>query len=225
MSPYPDIKTENAHDTAQLLFENVFRLHGLPRSIISDRDSRLTSDFWRDLCNALGIRHHPSTAYHPQTNGLAERVNQTMKQLLRIAHFQGSAWIDVLAHAEMAMNNAPILGTDFSAFYLNYGFHPCVEADLFSQVAPQNDAMEPVDAFLARLHSDWTHAYNIMLDLQDDVRFRAAPHRHHTLFAPGDQVLVNLKKHETASLHPRGPLAPHFTGPFVVIRAVGENAY
>ena len=221
----PTVKSENAQETAQLLLQNVVRLHGLPRSIISDRDSRLTGEWWQELCRLLDTRHYPSTAYHPQTNGLAERTNQTMKQLLRTATFQGSSWFDVLPHAEMAMNNAPILNTDFSAYYLNYGYHPCLEADLFSFHAPQHDQVEPVDEFLSRIHTDWTHAYNLMLDQQDDLRMRENAHRHHATLLPGDQVLVNLRKHETASLHPRGPLAPHFTGPFKVLRAISENAF
>ena len=159
----PTSKSENAHDTANLLLWNVVQLHGLPRSIISDRDPRLTSEFWQELCRLLGTRHMPSTAYHPQTNGLAERTNQTMKQLLRAAQFEGSSWYDALPHAEMAINNAPILNSDYSAYYLNYGFHPCCEADIFSLHAPQHNAVENADEFLSRMHSDWTSAYNLMI--------------------------------------------------------------
>ena len=97
---------ETAEQTAELLFWHIFRLHGLPRSFVSDRDPRLCSAFWAELCARLDIRHHHTTAYHPQANGLAERTNQTMKQLLRIAHLKGSAWYDVLPLCEMAINNA-----------------------------------------------------------------------------------------------------------------------
>ena len=173
----------------------------------------------------LDTRHYPSTAYHSQTNGLAERMNQTMKQLLRAAQFEGFSWYDVLPHAEMAMNNAPIMNTDFSAYYLNYGYHPCLKADLFSFHAHEHDKLELADEFLSRMHQDWTHAYNLMVDAQDDLRMRENKHRHHAMLLPGDQVLVNLRKHESASLHPRGTLAPHFAGPFKVIKQVAENAF
>ena len=145
-------KHENAHETARLIVTNVVRLHGFPRSLIFDRDSRLTSEGWQELCKMLDTRHYPSTAYHPQTNGLAERMNQTMKQLLCAAQFEGFSWYDVLPHAEMAMNNAPIMNTDFSAYYLNYGYHPCLEADLCSFHAHQHDKFELADEFLSRMH-------------------------------------------------------------------------
>ena len=88
------------------MFWNVFRLHGLPRSIISDRDPRLTSEWWQLLCAKLSIRHMASTAYHPKTNGLAKRTNQTMKQVLRGAYFHSQHWYNALPLAEMAINNA-----------------------------------------------------------------------------------------------------------------------
>ena len=68
----PTTTNECAADTADLMLQNVIKLHGIPRSIMSDRDPRLTSEFWRVLCEKLDVRNHYTTAYHPQTNGLAE---------------------------------------------------------------------------------------------------------------------------------------------------------
>ena len=102
----PTSKNEKAQDTAELLLRNIIRLHGIPRSIVTDRDPRLVSEFWQKLCELLDVKHLPSTAYHPQTNGLAERTNQTMKQLLRAAHFEGHSWYDIIPLTEMAINNA-----------------------------------------------------------------------------------------------------------------------
>ena len=98
-------KIESAEDTADLMF----CLHGFRRSIISDCDPRLTSEWWNLLCSKLGVLHMDSTAYQPQTNGRAERINQTMKQLLCGAHFNGDNWYDALPLAKMANNNAPLL--------------------------------------------------------------------------------------------------------------------
>ena len=85
--------------------------------------------------------------------------------------------------------------------------------------------MEPVDEILARMHLDWTHAHNLVVDLQDDIKARKSLHRHHAIFYLGDRVLVGLKKHATASLFPRSSLAPQFAGPFKVVRAISENAF
>jgi transposase InsO family protein len=173
----PTNKMESAQDTADLMFWNIFRIHGLPRSIVSDRDSRLTSEWWQLLCAKLEIRHSPSTAYHPQTNGLAERTNQTMKQLLRAAHYNGQNWYDVLPLAEMAINNAPLPNSNYSAYYLNYGFHPCCEADLFNFNAPNNDIMENADDFLSRMQQNWRAAYHLMQELRESGREQANKHR------------------------------------------------
>ena len=139
---------KTAEKTAELLFWHIFRLHGLPRSFVSDRDPRLCSAFWAELCARLDIRHHHTTAYHTQANGLAERTNQTMKQLLRIAHLRGSAWYDVLPLCEMAIKIAPLPNSHVSPFFLNYGFHPCFEADLFNLHAPAHDRVEDLPAWL-----------------------------------------------------------------------------
>ena len=102
----------------------------------------MTSEFWQHLCTQMDIKHHYTVAYHQQANGLADRTNQTMKQLPRIAQYEGATWFDVIPHAEMANNGAALPGTDDTLFFLNYGFHPCAEADVFSMHAQQNDTVE-----------------------------------------------------------------------------------
>ena len=82
------------------------------------------SVFWEQLCSRLNIRLRPSSAFHPQTNGQTERMNGTIKQLIRVAQYQDSNWLDVLDIVEMAVNNAPLVETDFSPYYLTFGYHP-----------------------------------------------------------------------------------------------------
>ena len=108
----------NAHetdeDTADLFLRNVVRLNGLPSSLISDRDPRFTSSLWSTICERLDVKLLLTTAYHPQTNDQAERTNHAMKQLLRAAKFEGSSWLDVLPHVEMAMNSASLPDSKWS---------------------------------------------------------------------------------------------------------------
>ena len=98
-----------AVDTADRFIRYIVKYHGLPRSIISDRDVWFMSVFWEQLCSRLNIRLRPSSAFHPQTNGQTERINGTIKQLLRVAQYQDRNWLDVLDIVEMAVNNAPLV--------------------------------------------------------------------------------------------------------------------
>jgi len=118
-----DVKT--AADLAKGFAREVWRLHGLPTDIVSDRDSRFTSGVWQAFLSLLGIRPRMSTAFHPQTDGQTERLNQTIESYLRA--FVGQEqddWVRLLPMAEFAYNNSVTTGNGISPFYANYGFHP-----------------------------------------------------------------------------------------------------
>ncbi len=79
----PTTKTVTAQRLASLFLDTVVKHHGLPTSIVSDRDPRIMSEFWHSLFARFGVKLHPSTAYHPQTDGQTERTNRTLEQILR----------------------------------------------------------------------------------------------------------------------------------------------
>jgi transposase InsO family protein len=79
----PSKTTDTASDVARLFFDNVFRLHGMPTTIVSDRDTKFTSRFWRELHRLLDVKLAMSTAFHPQTDGQTERANQTLEEILQ----------------------------------------------------------------------------------------------------------------------------------------------
>ena len=91
---------------AKKYVDEIVRLHGVPLSIVSDRDPRFTSRFWGSLQQALGTKLHFSTAFHPQTDGQSERTIQTLEDMLRacVLEFKGS-WDDHMALMEFAYNN------------------------------------------------------------------------------------------------------------------------
>ena len=109
----PTNTTVTAVETAeQFLHYIVVKYHGLPRSIISDRDSKLMSHFWQALCRRLDIKMRSSSAFRPQTNGQAERANQTMKQVFRTLIAQGRLWYDMLDSVEIARTDHPFMVGD-----------------------------------------------------------------------------------------------------------------
>src|ERR1700733_14785706 len=110
----------NASEFAWLFLDHIFRLHGLPTSIISDRGSIFVSYFWKELTRLLQIDARHSTAYHPQTNGLTERTNQTLETYLRAyVSYQQDDWVDYLPLAEFSFNSLKNSLMKVSPFYAN----------------------------------------------------------------------------------------------------------
>ena len=99
--------TYSLEQLADLYVQEVVRLHGIPKSIISDRDARFTSKFWRGVQQAMGTKLNFSTAFHPQTDGQTERTNQTLEDMLRacVMEFKG-AWNKYLPLIEFSYNNS-----------------------------------------------------------------------------------------------------------------------
>jgi transposase InsO family protein len=92
---------------ADLYISRIISLHGVPKTIVSDRGSQFTSRFWKKLHEALGTKLSFSTAYHPQTGGQTERVNQILEDmLLAYVMSYGSKWEDCLPLAEFSYNNS-----------------------------------------------------------------------------------------------------------------------
>ena len=95
-----------ADGVAKLFLNHIWKLHGFPRSIITDRDPKFVSAFWRAFMTRLNIEHNMTTANHPEADGQTERTNRTLVQYLRLyAQQNPSAWLDFLPCAEWVYNN------------------------------------------------------------------------------------------------------------------------
>jgi hypothetical protein len=117
--------TDSAADLGRLFVANVWKLHGLPSSIVSDRGALFVSEFWAAVTECLQIKANLSTAFHPETDGQTEIANQFLEQYLRAyVNFAQSDWEQWLPMAEFAANNAINESTGMSPFFANYAFHP-----------------------------------------------------------------------------------------------------
>ncbi|KAF5774775.1 putative nucleotidyltransferase, Ribonuclease H [Helianthus annuus] len=129
----PCKKTTDAVNVAQLFFRDVYRLHGLPSSIVSDRDTRFLSHFWRSLWKMVNTQLNFSSAYHPQTDGQTEVVNRSLGNLLRcLVGDHVKAWDQKLCQAEFAHNHAVNRSTGYSPFQIVYSSQPRGPLDLMS---------------------------------------------------------------------------------------------
>ena len=111
---------------AELYVTQIVRLHGVPISIVSDRDPRFTSRFWKKLQEALGTKLHFSTAFHPQTDGQSERIIQILEDMLRccILEFSGS-WERYVPLIEFAYNNSFQSSIKMAPYEALYGRKCC----------------------------------------------------------------------------------------------------
>src|SRR6266550_2361128 len=159
-----------AKDLATTFAREIWRLHGLPSDIVSDRGSVFISGFWKELMEHLGVELNLSTAFHPQTDGQTERVNQVLEGYLRhYSNFQQDDRSDLLPLAEHAYNIATSESTKVSPFFANYGFNP--ETQWVKPVTVNPEKMDwtnpAAGKLLQRWQGIWSYLQDNILQLQD----------------------------------------------------------
>jgi hypothetical protein len=216
--------TVTAPAFARLFCNSVARLHGWPRAIVSDRDSKFTSAFWQALCREWGTTLALSTAYHPQTDGQSERNNRTLEEMLRsYVNTQHSDWDKHLAMLEFAYNNSVNASTGFSPFFLNYGYNPIVPASLANPYA--STAAGPASALMRDLASSLAAA-RANLERAQAAQARATDrHRREVHYAVGDKVLLSTANLRFRQEGQANKLLPPWVGPFRVSEVINPNAY
>ena len=118
-------KPVKAEGVAKLYFDHIYKLHGLPKGIVSDRDSKFTGAFWRALQKMIGTDLMMSTTSHPQTDGQTEHVNRSILQILwHFVNLIGSDWAQYLPTIEFAINSAVSTSTGKALFELIYSYLP-----------------------------------------------------------------------------------------------------
>ncbi|CAI5711096.1 unnamed protein product [Peronospora effusa] len=115
-----------AEGCARVFIDTIFRLHGLPRELVSDRDPRFTAEFWRSVFQTLGTRLTMSTSDHPETDGQTERANRVLEEILRGYVHSFTSWSEFLSMVEFAINNSVHASTTHTPFYVNGLRHPRV---------------------------------------------------------------------------------------------------
>jgi len=216
----PCEKTATALDVAQLFHNTIFKLHGRPDDIVSDRDPKFVSNLWKEVHRLMGTTLNMSSGYHAQTDGQTERMNRTLEDMLRhyVAPHQ-TDWIDHLANCEFAINNADQDSTGFSPFYLTYGYHPLTPG---SSVVPSH-----VPAVAVRHKQMLVDLKNAKLNLeaaQKRQKYYYDTKKKPVEFDVGDQVLLTTK--DVGLYCPGSPkLLPRWIGPFKVLARIGDLAY
>ncbi len=210
----------DAPGLAWLFLDRIVRYHGVPDTIISDRGPTFVSAFWTELSKHLQTELKHSTAYHPQTDGLSERTNQTLETYLRAyVSYQQDDWVDYLPLAEFAFNSSVNLSTNQSPFYANYGFHPSFEPRLAEPVSVPGAA--DLATRLRRIHdelrAELKHAQERQAHYYNQ-RVANAP-----TFEPGQ--LVWLLRRNIKTTRPSDKLDHRRLGPFPIESRLSPLVY
>ena len=182
----PTHTSVTAPEVAKLFFVNIFRLHGLPRMIISDRDSKFTSHFWKALFQQIGTKLAMSTAFHPQTDGQTERMNRTLEEIFQIySTYNQDCWDEHLAAAEFAYNNSVQASSGHTPFELDCGQHPLTPSTLAT-----DNKVPAAENFVNHWNNMIKNAKDLLMKAQNRQVKYANEHRRHLEFKVEDQVFV-----------------------------------
>lgn len=212
--------TTDAVSVAVLFFKEVYRIHGLPTSIVSDRDTRFLSHFWRSLWKLLNTSLDMSTAYHPQT----EVTNRALGNMLRsVVDDNIKSWESKLAQVEFAHNHAKNRSLGFCPFQVVYGLIPRGPLDLSS--LPDQSRMHGTAAdFVQALQDIHSVAHNHLQHSAISYKDDADRHQRDVLFSPGDLVWVVLTK-DRLPLHEYNKLKSRKIGHVTILKRINPNAY
>ncbi|GJW92977.1 putative reverse transcriptase domain-containing protein [Tanacetum coccineum] len=216
-------KTDSIEKLAQLYLKEIVCRHGVPVSVISDRDSLFTSRFWVSLQKALGTQLDLSTAYHPETDGQSERTIQTLEDMLRACVIDfGSSWDRHLPLVEFSYNNSYHASIKAAPFEALYG-RKCRSPVCWSEVGEsQLTGPELVRETTEKI----VQIKNRLLTARSRQKSYADLKRRLTEFEVGDKVMLKVSPWKgVIRFGKRGKLSPRFVGPFKVIERIGPVAY
>src|SRR5512136_986780 len=215
--------TYSGKKLAELYLARIMCLHGVPKKIVSDRGSQFTSKFWQKLQEDLGARLNFSTAYHPQTDGQTERVNQILEDMLRACALDfGGAWDKNLPYAEFSYNNSYQASLQMAPFEALYG-RKCRTPLFWDQTGERQlfgtevlaEAEEKVRAVRERLRI-----------AQSRQKSYADNRRRELAFETGDYVYLCVTPlRGVHRFQTKGKLASRFVGPYKILERRGEVAY
>lgn len=216
-----------APETARLFFDSIFRHHGLPKEIVSDRDSKFTSNFWQALWKLTATKLNLSSPYHPQTDGQTERANRVIEDMLRAyVSFNLDDWDEHLTAVEFAYNNSQQASTRQTPFMLDTGQHPHTPLDLVD--VDTSASVPAAEDMIQRMQQRLQQATECLEQAQNRQKKHADTQRRHEEFSVGDLVYVSssyLTDPENPERKHAKKLQPKHYGPYPISKVISEVSY
>lgn len=224
----PTTSTVTAAQTTDLVFNNVTKIFGLPRDIVSDRDPRFTSHFWKSLASAFQTRLAMSTSKHPQVDGQTEVMNAGLETKLRAyVNEDRSDWAAWLGILQLAYNGTVHSSHQRSPAEMLFGFKPRTPLDILLEKDVRELLLQPeVDARLKAMDEHRQFAEIAMRRAADSQAYQYDKGRRAVMFAVGDEVLINPHSLELVDVQGTGKkLMQRRIGPFEVTEVLGPLSY
>ena len=216
--------TDTATDVADSFFANIFKLHGLPDNIVSDRDPKFTSAFWKRLMELSGIQLKMSSSRHPQTDGASEIMNRMVENYLRCyCSYHQDDWDELLPAAEFAYNSAVTEDLGMSPFELDLGWIPKSPLDFISGTEVPVQSVQDFKQKLKGSLEDAQYSYKVSKARQAaESSARSSPPR----YRERDKVWINrtLFSDAYSKSQTSQKLSAKRFGPFEILELVGKNA-
>ena len=204
----------------QLFQDSIWKLHGLPKEVISDRGPQFMSNFMRRLSEILGIKVTASMAYHPQTDSQTERVNQEVEQFLCLfVNQRQDNWYNWLSIAEFAYNDQVHASTQTSPFMLDAGQNPQLGFEPICE-----SRLKSLDNFVSRMAQAMEEAQAALVKAADDMaQFYDAHQCEAPQYNVSDRVWLSLENVRT--VRPMKKLDYKWLGPYIIEQVISHSAY
>jgi hypothetical protein len=205
--------------------QEVVRLHGVPSSIVSDRDPRFTSRFWQKFQESMGTSLKFSTTAHPQTDGQSERVIQILEDMLRACVLDfGDQWIGSLPYAELAYNNSYQTSIGMAPYEALYG-RKC-QVPLYWGWTEDGHISKSGEVCIQEMTDQVKLIRERLKAAQSRQKSYADNRRRDLEFQVGERVFLKLTPSRGILRHPKGgKLSPRYLGPFPILERIGPVAY
>jgi len=213
--------TVTAEEAARLFLHHIWKLHSLPKCVVSNHGPQFIASFTKELYRLLGIQLSSSTAWHPQMDRQTEHVNQELNQFLRLfVNKRQNDWYNLLPIVEFQYNNYIYSATQQPPFLLDTGRIPHMGFEP-SQVP---SGLETVNEFMEQMKSATEEAKSAIHKAQEDMmQYYNQKRTLAPMYKPEDQVYLDTSDIKTT--HPSPKLSYHRLEPFEIERQVGPLAY
>lgn len=223
---FEPLKSLSADNVAKKFFEIFYRRHGIPTAITSDRGTQWVNLMWKRVCELIGITRRLSTAYHPETDGSTERVNQELEHFVRVyTTYSQDNWAALMPSAELSYNNKNSASTGFSSFFLEHGYN-LEPIELTEEITNQSKRTSPIalgEKMVKQLQDARELAQAAMAvaqQSQEEItnRFRDPSCKYRI----GDKVWLNLKNISTD--RPKKKF-DWIHGKYTITKVIGSHTY